>query len=258
MNPQPTWQELSTYYAEDYDPYVSDHGAETKQDAEAVQHALSSGTFRHLPVPAGKRVLDVGCGAGWFLRICRQLGAQTFGIEPSAFGARRSRNDGLEVFNGTVEDYLEQHGAHRKFDVITANHVIEHAPDPVKTLQGMKSLLAPGGTLWINVPNAACFFSRRLGGEWHSADLPYHLQQFSSKSVELAGIAAGLKTRRIYTYSLPAATAASLRYLLRQRALFPQRVSMKLGILNNYLSGKVATALDRKGDGEAVIAEFDA
>jgi 2-polyprenyl-3-methyl-5-hydroxy-6-metoxy-1,4-benzoquinol methylase len=258
MNPQPSWHELSSYYVEDYDPYLQDHGAETARDKEAVSIALESGTFRHLPVPAGKRVLDVGCGAGWFLRICKQLGAETFGIEPSAFGAKRSRDDGLEVFNGTVQDYLEQYGPQRKFDVITANHVVEHAPNPVQTLEGAKSLLAPGGTLWISVPNAACYFSRALGAEWHSTDLPYHLQQFTPKSVELAGHRAGLKPRRVYTYSLPAATAASLRHLLRRRALFPQRISMRLPVLNNYCAEKVATYLDRKGDGEALIAEFSA
>ena len=256
INPQPSWDELSSYYSEDYDPYIKDHGAEAREDALAVALARAAGSFRHLPIPYGKRVLDVGCGAGWFLRICKQLGSQTFGIEPSSFGVKASREAGIEVFHGMVEDYLAKHGTSRQFDVITANHVIEHAPDPVRTLQGMRSLLAPGGTLWVSVPNAACYFSRKLGGEWHSADLPYHLQQFSPQSLELAGKRAGLTPQRVYTYSLPAATAASLRYLLRRRVLFPQRVSMKLGVLNNYVAGKVAQGLDRKADGEAVIAEF--
>jgi 2-polyprenyl-3-methyl-5-hydroxy-6-metoxy-1,4-benzoquinol methylase len=258
MNPQPSWDELSPYYSEDYDPYIKDHGAQATEDAQTIAQARASGSFRHLPIPIGKRVLDVGCGAGWFLRICQQLGAQTFGIEPSVFGARRCREAGLDVFNGMVDDYLEQFGCERKFEVITANHVVEHAPDPVATLAALKSLLAPGGVLWISVPNAACFFSRRLAGQWHSADLPYHLQQFSPGSVERAGMRAGLTPRRIYTYSLPAATAASLRHWLRKRALLPQRVSMRLGVLNNTIAKNVAEALDRKSDGEAVVAEFTA
>ncbi len=258
MNPQPSWDELKAYYSEDYDPYIKDHGAEVLEDARAVATARATGSFRHLPLPRGKQVLDVGCGAGWYLRICKQLGAETFGIEPSTFGAQRCREAGLDVFNGTVDAYVAQHGTLRQFDVITANHVLEHAPDPVQTLQGMKSLLAPGGVLWISVPNAHCYFSRQLGGEWHSADLPYHLQQFSPDSLALAGTRAGLSPRRVYTYSLPAATAASLRYLLRRRALFPQRISMKLGVLNNFIAAKVAARLDRKADGEAVVAEFSA
>lgn len=256
MNPQPSWEELSIYYKEDYDPYIQNHGAEDENDAEVVKSAHTSGTFRHLPIPTGKRVLDVGCGAGWFLRICKQLGAETFGIEPSEFGAKRSRADGLDVFHGMVEDYIQHHGIERKFDVITANHVIEHAPDPIQTLQGLKSLLAPGGMLWMSVPNAACYFSRSLGGQWHSTDLPYHLQQFSPQSLEIAGTQVGLKVNRVYTYSLPSATAASLRYLLRKRFLFPQRISMKMDVINKYGAEKIAFNLDQKGDGEAVIAEF--
>ncbi len=258
MNPQPSWDELKAYYSEDYDPYIKDHGAEVLEDARAVATARATGSFRHLPLPRGKKVLDLGCGAGWYLRICKQLGAETFGIEPSTFGAQRCREAGLDVFNGTVDAYVAQHGTLRQFDVITANHVLEHAPDPVQTLQGMKSLLAPGGVLWISVPNAHCYFSRQLGGEWHSADLPYHLQQFSPDSLALAGTRAGLSPRRVYTYSLPAATAASLRYLLRRRVLFPQRISMKLGVLNDFIAAKVAASLDRKVDGEAVVAEFSA
>ena len=256
MNPQPSWEELAAYYVEDYDPYVKNHGSDAEDDAKTVAIAKQTGEFRHLPLPAGKRVLDVGCGAGWFLRIAKQLGAETFGIEPSAFGARNSRAAGIDVFNGTVEDYLQSQGNDRRFDVITANHVIEHAPDPVKTLQGMRSLLAPGGLLWMSVPNAASHFSRTLGGEWHSADLPYHLQQFSLKSLSFAGDQAGLKTRRQYTYSLPAATAASLRFLLRRRYLVPQRLTMKIGLLNDGYASAVAARHDKNLEGEAIIGEF--
>jgi SAM-dependent methyltransferase len=200
----------------------------------------------------------VGCGAGWFLRICKQLGAHTFGIEPSTFGTKCSRAAGIEVFNGMVGDYLEQHGTERKFDVITANHVIEHAADPVQTLRDMAGLLAPGGTMWISVPNAAGYFSRELGGAWHSADLPYHLHQFSPQSLKLAGAGAGLGSNRLYTYSLPVATAASLRDVLRKRWLLPKRITVHLGFLNQGVAGKMAASLDHKVDGEAVIAEFAA
>ena len=256
MDPQPTWDELSVYYNETYDPYVRNHGAQSDGDAEAVSQAVASGTFRHIAIPREKRLLDVGCGAGWFLRICKQLGADVFGIEPSRFGTLRCREAGLEVYNGMVEDYLDECGAERKFDVITANHVIEHAPDPIRTLRAMKTLLAPEGMLWVSVPNAKCFFRRAIGSGWHSTDLPYHLQQFSSASIELAGANAGLAVRRAYTYSLPGATAGSLRQLLRSRFLFPQRISMRIGFLNNIVAPKVAAYLDRKGDGEATIVEF--
>lgn len=45
----------------------------------------------------------------------------------------------------------------------------------------MKALLAPGGFIWIAVPNASYPPSKSLKGRWHSADPPYHLMQFSNE-----------------------------------------------------------------------------
>ena len=47
-------------------------------------------------------------------------------------------------------------------DVITAYHVVKHLPDPVKTLSIMKRFVAPGGYLWIAVPNAGNPICRAL------------------------------------------------------------------------------------------------
>ena len=88
------------------------------------------------------------------------------------------------------------------------------------------------------------------------ADLPYHLHQFSPQSLKLAGVGAGLDSNRLYTYSLPVATAASLRDVLRKRWLLPKRISMHLGFLNHRVATKMAADLDQRDDGEAVIAEF--
>ena len=83
----------------------------------------------------------------------------------------------------------------------------------------MKQILAPGGLIWIGVPNADCTFSRKLRSRWHSIDVPFHLMQFTPESLSKAGSLAGLKIRRIETYSLPTATGASLRELLRRHMI---------------------------------------
>jgi 2-polyprenyl-3-methyl-5-hydroxy-6-metoxy-1,4-benzoquinol methylase len=256
MNPQPSWEELAGYYSAEYDPYAADHGSQAKQDAETVAIARKEGSFRHLRLPTGKRLLDVGCGGGWFLRIARQLGAETFGIEPSVHGAEQTRRSGIEVFNGTMETYLSENGDTRKFDIITANHVIEHAPDPVATFRQITRLLLPGGLIWISVPNARSYFSRTLGDRWHSTDLPFHLQQFSLLSLETAARKARLNVMRQYTYSLPGATADSLRHVLRHKYWIPQRFTERVGYLNGRIAQRLAERLDRHQDGEAIIGEY--
>ena len=256
MNPQPAWQELATYYSEDYDPYETSHGSTARDDEQAVALAKGSGELRHLPIPNGKRLLDVGCGAGWFLRIAKVLGAEVKGIEPSAVGAERARLCGLDVYQGTLEDYLRSEPKTDRFDVITANHVIEHAPDPVATLQAMRILLAPGGIVWVAVPNPTCWSGRKLLNNWDSVDLPYHLQQFTAKSMVLAGSRAGLKLHRQYTYTLPAAVASSLRLYWRRSFFVPRKLTQKISFIDRYYAPRFAAALDRVGDGEAIVTEF--
>ena len=257
MNPRPTWRELSSYYTQDYDAYDTNHCAIAGEDDEAVRLAERTGELRHLPLPTGKRLLDVGCGAGWFLRIAKRLGAVVKGVEPNVYGARRAKDSGIDVYHGQLEDYAVGPGKKERFDLITANHVVEHVPDPSRILHTMKSLLAPGGTVWISVPNPACFFGRKLLDQWYCVDLPYHLQQFSDRSMTLAGERAGLAPRRQYTSSLPASVAASLRLYWRKRYFVPQKITGRIRFIDRHYAPRFGTQLDAAGDGEALITEFE-
>jgi 2-polyprenyl-3-methyl-5-hydroxy-6-metoxy-1,4-benzoquinol methylase len=249
IDPIPTPEVLNRYYTESYEAYDEHHASE----GDDVEKARQAGEFRHIPVPVGKRVLDFGCGGGFFLNVCRQLGAQVFGIEPNPHGAALTRKQGIPVFEGGLDDYLAQHGGER-FDVITSNHVIEHVPDPGATLGGLRSLLAEGGTMTIAVPNADSVFARKLGWEWHGVDLPFHIHQFSARSLRLAAVNAGLKIADLGTTSAPAASTHSLRLLLRRRLFVPQRLSERLPL---HLVGKrLAASHDAAKRGDALLARF--
>jgi len=254
INPQPNAETLNRYYSKSYEAYDDKHGADG-DDASVVARAKASGEFRHIPLPTGKRVLDFGCGGGYFLNICRQLGATVHGIEPSPHGAQLTRGQGIPVFEGSLDQFIAKHGDQR-FDVITSNHVIEHVPDPVGTLKGLGTLLAPGGLMTIAVPNAASTFASRLGAEWHSTDLPFHIHQFSAKSLQRAATEAGLSIRELGTTSLPAASTQSLRLLLRRSYKVPQRLSQRLPL--ELVGKRIARKHDAEKRGEALLAKFAA
>lgn len=252
LNPQPSWDELIPYYNDAYVAYDPMHGAEAS-DEEEIARARNSGTIRFIAVSAGLRVLDVGCGGGWFLRMCKALGADVQGVEPGKPAADMTARQGLPVFHGMLEKYAGT--TRKKFDVVTANHVVEHVPDPVATLKAMKSVLAPGGYIWIAVPNAACAVARLLNGRWFSSDLPYHLMHFSPASMAEAGRRAELEVRDQYTKSQPAHVAASLSQLLRYRSLVPYRLAIKSSAVA-IASRHYARYLDRRRIGEGLITEF--
>jgi 2-polyprenyl-3-methyl-5-hydroxy-6-metoxy-1,4-benzoquinol methylase len=255
INPQPSAATLKEYYSSSYEAYDDQHGAEA-DDAEVIARAKAAGEFRHIPIPAGKKILDFGCGGGFFLRICRELGAQVQGIEPSPFGAEITRKQNIPVFEGSLDDFLEQNGDQR-FDVITSNHVLEHVPNPIQTLEGLRSLLAPGGVMTITVPNATSAFAKLLGKDWYNTDLPFHLHQFSAMSLRCAAERAALTTQYLGTTSLPAGSAASLRLVLRQKFMVPQRLSVRLPGIER-LGASIAARHDRKARGEALLARFAA
>jgi SAM-dependent methyltransferase len=254
VNPQPSWEELEFYYNSGYEAYDPTHGS-TGSDDEVIEQAKRAGTFRHIPLPTGLRILDVGCGGGWFLRICKKLGAIEQGVEPSEHAADMWQKQGLRVFNGTLEQYIDQE-QNAKFDIITAHHVVEHLPDPVKTLDAMRRLLSPNGYIWIEVPNATNPICRALEGRWYSSDLPYHLMHFTPASMTEAGRRAGLKVRSQITESMPKNVAASIYLVLRYKCLLPIRLTKSCRFIFDPLSKWYAAKLDANFAGEALITEF--
>jgi SAM-dependent methyltransferase len=247
LNPQPSWADLQRYYTEEYSPYRATDDVEN-----AANDALAAGELRFVPIPDGKHLLDVGCGGGFFLRVCRRLGASVKGIEPSPIGARFARSYDLEVFNGTVDKFETDD----RFDIITVNQVLEHVPDPVATLARLKQLLALSGTIIIAVPNAACRWAKKLRWKWDGADLPYHLMQFTPQSLSRAAQEAGLKVCRIRTYSDPRIVSYSVRKHLRENWFIPQRITA--AVYPRWRARQLGASLDRKCAGDNLIAELSA
>jgi len=176
------------------------------------------------------------------------------GIEPGETGAARAKASGLDVFNGTLEQFVETSGRGERFDVITCCHVLEHVPGPVQTLTAMKTLLRPSGFAWIAVPNAECAFARILGWRWHSTDLPYHLMQFTPRSLMRAAELAGFAVSGWSTDSPASGVASSIRATLRHCFLVPSRLSERL--LPERAVELLARALDRRQAGEAILVEL--
>jgi SAM-dependent methyltransferase len=249
LNPRPDWNELSFYYSEQYAAYKPSHGAQASDDA-VIAEARSTGRFRHIPIPEGKRLLDVGCGGGYFLRICQMLGATVQGVEPSPIAAAQARAQGFQVFTGMLDDF----DTHERFDIITANQVLEHVPDPVATLAKMKSLLAPGGMIWLAVPNGDCVWAKKLGWEWDGADLPFHLLQFGPESIKVAAEGAGLEVTKLYTESVPKLVAYTRRKYLRSRYGIPQKLSGLF--INARNSATIGSRLDAATAGDNLIVEL--
>ena len=98
-----------------------------------------------------KKVLDVGCGTGFFAYSATKKGGQVLGIDYSieAINIAKSQysHPNLEFKNIDVKKIKE------KFDVIVSNGTLEHMDDPLKMLKLFKKCLNPKGCIIITSPN---------------------------------------------------------------------------------------------------------
>ena len=112
-------------------------------------------------LPSGRRrLLDIGSGFGAFLLCGAERGWEVLGVEPSLPASEYASSRGLNVVQGFYDGKMaERLGT---FDVVHLDHVLEHIPNPIQFLEWIRSSLAPGGLLFLTVPNDFNPFQKTL------------------------------------------------------------------------------------------------
>ncbi len=158
---------------------------------------IAGATVRWLHCRPRGRLLDVGCGSGQFLHSMRELGWDISGVEPDPHALRVARDRlGSCVAQGSLDTVST---ASDRFEAITLYHVLEHVPDPVRTLQACRRLLSPSGSLVIVTPNLESLGRRCFGDAWRGWEVPRHLFLFSRRSLSAVARRAGLGIRSVRT-----------------------------------------------------------
>jgi SAM-dependent methyltransferase len=110
--------------------------------------ALYESVLEQLPIGEGSRLLDVECGAGLFLRLAAQRGADVAGIDAdTAFvELARERAPNAEVFVGDMQTLPHSDEC---FDVVTGFDAFQHASDPGRALREAARVARPGAAVVI-------------------------------------------------------------------------------------------------------------
>jgi SAM-dependent methyltransferase len=189
VHPTPTSEQLSRYY----DTF---HLAETQgglyDQIEGRMQADFPTKVSRVKARTGARpgrLLDVGCGKGYFVAACRAEGIDAEGCDLSASGVKHAR-DVLKVpaHHGLLADLIPTLGT---FDTATFWATIEHVPDPVQTLREIKAVLKSGGRLFLDTGIGADWLDKLLPGRVQWYDPPQHLWVFSADGLRRAVESAG-------------------------------------------------------------------
>jgi len=203
--------------------------------------------------PAGK-LLDVGTNMGFFLRIAKEMGFETEGVEPSpALSAIARDQFGLKIHTAFLEEVNlpENH-----YDVITLIDVFEHVTDPKGMLARCHKLLKDDGIVVIKVPNGDYNMFKmklaRLTG--HKAnmdiwDLCEHMVHYTPKTFKRMAMESGFKIKSFFIplpihspiwahlvghyYQYPSPFILDWKRILLRNAFF------KIGKIEKLFGGKI-------------------
>lgn len=142
-----------------------------------------------------RRLLEIGCGAGFFLKTAERSGWRVTGIELSEEAARFATEQlGLDVRTGTAESVAL---APETFDAAVMLDTIEHLFDPRAALAAIARALVPGGLLLIATPNFRALSRWLLGQSWAVLSPLEHMYYFDEQTLSRLLERSGFKTVRL-------------------------------------------------------------
>ncbi|MGB5748258.1 MAG: class I SAM-dependent methyltransferase [Desulfobacterales bacterium] len=138
----------------------------------------------------GKKIIEVGCGKGEFLRLLADIGQnRCLGFDPS-YNSRQADTETLNSPISIIQDYYSEQYADHRADFVVCRQVLEHIREPAPFLKMIHSgaLGHDDAVIFVEVPNA--MFTLRQLGIW---DLIYeHCSYFTALSLKRLFVETGL------------------------------------------------------------------
>lgn len=184
LNPRPDVSEFETIYPPTYHAFdfsEKDFGIVYKIRSRLEAKRLLSWCA---DLPNNARIIDVGCGDGFHLKLLKEYGSKSWtleGVDVDRRAAEMAEKAGLKVHLGSVEkiDLPEN-----SYDLAFMIQTIEHLEKPVEILSAVKNILKPNGKLIIVTDNTdALDFKLFKSSYWGGYHFPRHWNLFNRNSL---------------------------------------------------------------------------
>jgi SAM-dependent methyltransferase len=146
-------------------------------------------------VTAKGNLLELGCGSGEFLKICKASNIPAMGLDFSPEAVNQCHKAGLDV---QVFDLTkESNNVNKDIKTITAFHVLEHLDEPIRIFDFASKVATKDTVLWIAVPSHVRP-SRTFGMTDFLDQPPHHMTRWNKKSLKEIGSRANWSLNKIY------------------------------------------------------------
>lgn len=184
LNPRPSVAEFDRIYPPSY--HAFDFSAEEFGFVHKVRSRLEANRLLALCKDLGDdaKILDVGCGDGFHLRLLRDFGNKNWtleGLDASEKAVEAANKSGIKVHLGTAEnnDLPEN-----TYDLAFLIQTIEHVEKPNEVLPAICRILKPNGKLVIVTDNTDSLdFKLFKNGYWGGYHFPRHWNLFNRKAL---------------------------------------------------------------------------
>lgn len=139
----------------DFDRKAMDYNAQY-QNEQAHSHYFQKYLLQLIELLAGKKfygkkIIEIGCGKGYFLEMLRKNGFDVTGFDPAYEG----NNPYI------IKDYYSHQYSHLNADLIVLRHTLEHIDDPLKFLCGIARAVNYNAKIFIEVPSFEWILEKR-------------------------------------------------------------------------------------------------
>jgi len=204
LNPRPDISEFERIYPPSYHAFDF-----SEQDFGIVYKIRSRLEAKRLlslckDLPKDARILDVGCGDGFHLKLLKKYGEKSWtleGVDVDKRAVRMAEESGLKIHAGSIE---ELNLPENFYDLTLMIQTVEHLENPLESLTAIKNVLKPKGKLIIVTDNTdALDFKIFKGSYWGGYHFPRHWNLFNAHSLAKLAAKVGFETVEIKTIVSP-------------------------------------------------------
>jgi ubiquinone/menaquinone biosynthesis C-methylase UbiE len=215
LNPRPDVSEFNTIYPANYHSldfseanYSFVHNIRSRLEANRLLRYCTG-------IPDKAKILDVGCGDGFHLKLLKKYGNPNWTLEGVDLDSRAvaiASKGALMIHQGSVE---ELDLGSEQYDLVYAIQTIEHVAHPDKVLAAIFHILKPGGRLVLVTDNTDSvdftYFKKSYWGGYH---FPRHWNLFNPKSMTRLAHKTGFEVSHLQTIVSPVNWVYSIHNLL--------------------------------------------